>query len=71
MPHLSASLLSLTRPDHELFLQFLLDCSVIPQVNYLVQEYGKGVLEHFFECSSLHQERLRILCKWNVYKQYI
>ena len=69
MPHLSATLLSLTRPDHELFLQFLLDCSLIPQVIILVQEYGKCVLEHFFKvsrtwCYSLHRERLRILGRW-------
>jgi hypothetical protein len=71
-PHLSSTLLTLARPDNELFLQFLLDCSVIQQVICLVQEQGTGVLEHFFKvsrtwCYSLHRERLKILGRWSDY----
>ena len=69
-PHLSDTLLSLTRPDNELFLQFLLDCSVIPQVIRLAQEHRREVLEYFFKvsrtwCYSLHRERLKILGGWS------
>ena len=69
VPLLSDLLLSLTNPCSNLFLQFMMDCSVIPQVITLVQAYGQEVLHHLFKvsrtwCYFLHRERLRILGRW-------
>ena len=69
VPHLSDILLSLTNSDNGHFLQFMMDCSVIPQVIALVQVYGQEVLHHLFKisrtwCYSLHRERLKILGRW-------
>ena len=69
VPLISDILLSLTNPRSDLFLQFMMDCSVIPQVITLVQTYGQDVLHHLFKvsrtwCYSLHRERLRILGRW-------
>ena len=70
VPLLSETLLSLTQPNHTLFCQFLLDCSVIPQVIELSQRHGQIVLHHLFKvtrtwCYSLHRDRLRLLGRWN------
>ena len=69
VPLLSSALLQLTNPSHQLFIQFLLDCSVIPQVISLAQVHGEDVYNQFFKvsrtwCYSLHRERLRILGRW-------
>ena len=70
LPHLCSTLLTLTRPDHPMFCQFLLDCSVIPDVISLVQALGEDVLHHLFKvsrtwCYSLHRDRLKMLGRWN------
>ena len=70
VPFLSEILLSMTQPNHTMFCQFLLDCSVIPQVIDLSQRHGKIVLHHLFKvtrtwCYSLHRDRLRLLGRWN------
>ena len=49
--------------------QFLLDCSVLPEVIVLVQLYGQPVLDQLFYltrtyCYCLHRERMKILGKW-------
>ena len=51
--------------------QFLLDCSVIPEVVLLRQNLGLGILSSLFYltrtwCYSLHRERLRQLGRWNL-----
>ena len=37
-------ILSFTKPDHPLFTQILMDCSVIPQVIAFEQEHGQEAL---------------------------
>ena len=69
VPAICETILTLSRPTHPLFSQFLLDCSVIPCVISLVQQLGDDVLHHMFKisrtwCYSLHRERLRILGRW-------
>ena len=69
VPLLSTTLLTLTRPEHLLYFQFLLDCSVLPQVISLAQVHGEDVLYHLFKvtrtwCYSLHRDRLKILGRW-------
>ena len=75
LPHLCSTLLTLTRPDHPMFCQFLLDCSVIPDVISLVQALGEDVLHHLFKvsrtwCYSLHRDRLKMLGRWNPTKYW-
>ena len=52
-----------------LFCQFILDCSVLPEVIIAVQTNGQVILHHLFNitriwCYALHRERLKILNKW-------
>ena len=52
------------------FVQFLLDCSVLPSVISATQLHGKSVLDCLFTISRtwvycLHRERLKILGHWN------
>ena len=52
-----------------LFIQFLLDCSTLPEVILLVQKNGNHVLEHLFNitrlwCYCVHRDRLKILGRW-------
>ena len=68
-PMLCSTLLTLTSPDHPQFCQFLLDCSVIPQVISLAQAMGENILHHLFKvsrtwCYSLHRDRLKKLGRW-------
>ena len=56
-------------PSSELFCQFLLDCSILPEVICLFQEHGKIIHEHLFNitrvwCYSIHRDRLKILGRW-------
>ena len=56
--------------DQHLVLQFLLDCSVLPDVIKAQQVEGSWVLDTLFYltrsfCFSVHKARLRILGKWN------
>ena len=50
-------------------LQFILDCSTIPDVIRLVESNGEEVLTPLFKmsrtfCYSIHRERLKILNRW-------
>ena len=52
-----------------LFCQFLVDCSVLPEVIAAVQKHGPDILTHLFNIThiwvySLHRDRLRILGRW-------
>ena len=53
-----------------LFMQFLLNCSVIPEVIRCAQLGGQNIYDNLFYCSrtwcfAMHRERLIRLCKWN------
>ena len=59
----------LTAEDEELFVQFLLDCSVLPPVISAAQ-LDKEVLPLLFKitrtwCYSLHRTRLKLLGRWS------
>ena len=52
------------------FLQFVLDCSVLPNVISATQEHGNSILTTLFKatscyCYSMHRERRRLLNLWN------
>ena len=52
------------------FLQFILDCSVLPFVIKAVQTHGDTILEKVFYltrtwCFVIHRERMKFLGKWN------
>ena len=56
-------------PDCRLFCQFLLDCSVLPEVIAAVQQHGDEILQHLFNITriwvyALHRDRLKILGRW-------
>ena len=56
--------------SQEKFTQFLLDCSVIPEVIELSDRHGKYILDVLFKmtrtyCYSLHRERLKLLNRWS------
>ena len=51
-------------------MQFLLDCSVLPEVIANSQQYGVYVLNDIFYCSrnwcyGIHRERMKRLGRWN------
>ena len=51
-------------------MQFLLDCSVLPEVIFGAQTHGKQIYDDLFYlsrtwCFSIHRERMKRLCKWN------
>ena len=57
------------RMECRLFVQFLLDCSVLPEVIAAVQIHGQEILSHLFNISrqwvySLHRDRLKLLGRW-------
>jgi hypothetical protein len=65
---------SLTRQfcktECRLFVQFLLDCSVLPEVICAVQNHGSIIHEHLYNitriwCYALHRDRLKTLGRWN------
>ena len=69
-PVLNDIVTSLCKPQNPNFIQFLLDCSCLPEVILAAQEYGDGVLAHLFRISrtwvySLHRTRLKKLGRWN------
>ena len=71
-PTISKTLLTLTNPNHPQFTQFLIDCSVIPEVIALAQLYGRMVLFPLFKisrtwCYSLHRDRLKFLGRWRIF----
>ena len=52
-----------------LFVQFLLDCSVIPDVIAAVQVHGQHILPKLFDITrmwvyTLHRDRLKLLGRW-------
>ena len=54
-----------------LFCQFLLDCSILPEVISAVQIEGNRVLNDLFRLTrtwiySLHKERMKRLGRWNI-----
>ena len=70
-PVLSLVVISCFAPTHdeEKSVQFLLDCSTLPEVIALRQNQGDWVLDKLFYltrtyCYSMHKARLRILGKW-------
>ena len=69
-PVLNDLVTSLCKPQNPNFIQFLLDCSCLPEVISAAQVYGDGVLAHLFRISrtwvySLHRTRLKKLGRWN------
>ena len=59
-------------PENCHFVQFLLDCSTLPNVIDSVQQYGSQILFPLFHvsrtwCYVLHRERLKILGRWKVF----
>ena len=61
-------ILQLSRKDCRLWVQFVLDCSVIPQV-VQVSQTDKAVLQLLFKvtrtwCYSLHRTRLKLMGRW-------
>ena len=68
-PALGELLLTFTNPNSHMFFQFLVDCSVIPEVITLTQKHGKEALYTLFKvtrtwCYSLHRDRLKMLGRW-------
>ena len=69
-PHIFDIVTSFVSSTDTIFkTQFILDCSVLPQVIALRQELGKHVLEDLFYltrtwCYVHHRERLRMLGRW-------
>ena len=54
--------------DH--LLQFIIDCSVLPEVISAKQLYGTYVLDQLFYltrtwCFSIHKQRMKMLGRWN------
>ena len=52
------------------FLQFILDCSVLPSVITARQTHGEGILEELFYltrtwCFTIHRQRMKRLGRWN------
>ena len=71
VPTISKILCAYLQPSNLMFLQFLLDCSCIPEVVRLVQESGGAYLSHLFKvtrtwCYSMHRESLKILGSWHI-----
>ena len=59
--------------DNEQKVQFILDCSVLPEVIELKQQNGKIILNHLFYltrtlCFSIHKTRCRLLGTWRTDK---
>ena len=57
-------------PSHPKFCQFLLDCSVLPEIIEATQIHGRELLGHLFHitrtfCYALHKSRLKMRGRWN------
>ena len=57
-------------PTNPQFVQFLLDCSCLPDVIVTAQMFGEDILHHLFRitrtwCYSLHRSRLKLLGRWH------
>jgi hypothetical protein len=71
---ISSIALKLCNIDNTEFCQFLLDCSVIPEVIKLFQQHGEIIHTHLFNitriwCYSLHRDRLKILGRWRNFEK--
>ena len=71
-PIIKEIVLIFCQPSHPEFCQFLLDCSVMPQVILANQLHGKQILHHLFLITrtwtyNLHKERMKILGRWNIF----
>ena len=56
--------------ESSLFVQFLLDCTVLPDVRDLKKQLGDWVHDSLLYltrtfCFSVHKSRLKLLGKWN------
>ena len=56
--------------SHPQFCQFLVDCSILPEIIAVTQINGSSILDELFHitrtiCYSLHKARLKILGRWN------
>ena len=63
-------ILDFCQPHHPKFCQFLIDCSVLPQVIRLHQLHGNGIHDVLYSitrtwCFCIHRERLKILDRWS------
>ena len=72
-PEVSDIVLTFTNLHHQLFIQFLLDCSTIPQVILCTQQHGVTALYKLFKvtrtwCYFLHRDRLKLLDRWSSFK---
>ena len=66
-------LVTFTNPYNPLYTQFLVDCSVIPQVISHAQAHCNITLQHLFKvtrtwCYALHRDRLKLLGRWRNFK---
>ena len=52
VPHILDLITSLCIPSSPVYLQFLLDCSVIPEVIAAKQNYGDDILAHLFTITA-------------------
>ena len=71
-PQVKSLVLKFCQPTHPQFCQFLLDCSVLPQVILAKQTYGDEILHHLFSISrtwiySIHRTRMKMLGRWNLF----
>ena len=72
VPVIMDLILTLCLPSNPSFVQFLLDCSCLPEVIHATQQHGKEVLEHLFLITrlwvyTLHRERMKLLGRWNYF----
>ena len=70
VPALQNLILSLSSPSNPRLIQFLLDCSCLPEVIRATQIHGQEVPGHLFTISrtwvyTLHKSRMKILGRWN------
>ena len=71
-PVLLDILLRYTNPQSSHLIQFLLDCSTLPEIIALVQIHGDKLLHQLFKvtrtwCYSIHRDRLKLLGRWRKY----
>ena len=72
IPVLKSLVLHFCQPSHPQFCQFLLDCSVLPDVILAKQMHGMSVHQHLFHISrtwiyNLHRKRMKLLGRWNMF----
>ena len=70
VPAIMDLILTLSLPSNPSFVQFLLDCSCLPEVILATQQHRKEVLGHLFLITRLwvytvHRERMKLLGRWN------